>query len=209
MESFKNGYWGYTSKKGNNNIFTLGEYVTWGTGDYNGKIAMGFSSEKLYYDPVTGKFTWFLKEGSNEGYYRFILFFPPYDNISEWKEASGITKHLIHNSYIANPGDFDCPFMVTATIRSNSNGKITLGEKQLSWKSFNLKEGDVKIRFNFYNELIEGINDTGQVTKNIYNEYIISGSWFKIPKGIGILQNACFIYEGLIDPVLEYKILYI
>lgn len=60
-------------------------------------------------------------------------------------------------------------------------GGISLEENSLYWKSIVPKEGDVYIKIDTKLNLIEGYNAAGTKSGKIYNEYIESGSFFKIP----------------------------
>ena len=88
---------------------------------------------------------------------------------------------------VYNPGDIETDFKFIAPITNLLRGiKISDGNNDLA--SYTLlinaptaKTGDSYLCFNSKLNLIEGLNSSKQKTGTIYNEYINSGSWFKIP----------------------------
>ena len=71
------------------------------------------------------------------------------------------------------------------------------------------KGNDMYLLFNSRTNLIEGLNADGARTMNLYNEYISSGHWFKIP--LNDEEKTWYFvpinYSGD-TPVLEYDYLY-
>lgn len=127
-------------------------------------------------------------------------------NKEEWREASGL-KTGITGLTVYNPGDFDTPFKIFINGNSLPAGSMALGNEVLTWSAGAVEnnENDVRICFNSANQLIEGYDANGKKTGTIYNKFITSGQWFKIPVGI----EAKISITGLTNPQLEYKILYI
>ena len=121
-----------------------------------------------------------------------------YFNINEWKSASGIltaykydNKDLIKGSSsysiinLYNPGCIDSHFKlkIISTEGTIAAGSIAIDNNKLSWKEFKLKGKDTYVVINTKINLIEGYNDENNKTGEIYNEYIESGTFFKIPTG--------------------------
>lgn len=118
-----------------------------------------------------------------------------YNNKDEWNlSANLLTTQGTYDNYtsatgfkVYNPGDVETDFKFIAPITNLLRGiKISDGTDDLA--SYTLlinaptaKTGDSYLCFNSKLNLIEGLNSSKQKTGTIYNEYINSGSWFKIP----------------------------
>lgn len=118
-----------------------------------------------------------------------------YDNKTEWNlSANLLVTQGTYDNYtsatgfkVYNPGDIETDFKFIAPITNLLRGiKISDGNNDLA--SYTLlinaptaKTGDSYLCFNSKLNLIEGLNSSKQKTGTIYNEYINSGSWFKIP----------------------------
>lgn len=120
---------------------------------------------------------------SNEYYKKF-------NNIDEWKSAAGLLESqgdydIINGNTIKlyNPGSKETDFILTFEFSNNiiPAGKIYLdANSQLSIKQI-LKQGqDTHIKINTGLNLIEGYVNNKK-SGNIYNRYINSGTFFKIP----------------------------
>ena len=120
---------------------------------------------------------------SNEYYKKF-------NNIDEWKSAAGLLESqgnydIINGNTIKlyNPGSKETDFILTFEFSNNiiPAGKIYLdANSQLSIKQIPKQGQDTHIKINTRLNLIEGyIND--KKSGNIYNRYITSGTFFKIP----------------------------
>lgn len=120
---------------------------------------------------------------SNEYYKKF-------NNIDEWKSAAGLLESqgdydIINGNTIKlyNPGSKETDFILTFEFSNNiiPAGKIYLdANSQLSIKQI-LKQGqDTHIKINTGLNLIEGYVNNKK-SGNIYNRYIDSGTFFKIP----------------------------
>ncbi len=147
-----------------------------------------------------------------------------YDNKEEWNLSAGLLSaqgnyDTFNNGKIQlyNPGDLDTNFKFKIPINATIGGiKISDGTNDLENHILMLnnntivpKGQDSYLLFNSCNNLIEGLNADGARTMNIYNEYIQSGSWFKIPMN----QDNKTLYFIPIDyngstPILEYDYLY-
>ena len=128
----------------------------------------------------------------------------------QWQAASGILDNLTIKNVngddivfdqkdsdneirVYNPGDREADFMLTiepslsTPIQLNlyeiPNGStaIEFADAYLAFTIPKLKAGDSKIRINSKVELIEGLDENGKLTGNLYNECIGYGWFFKIP----------------------------
>lgn len=120
---------------------------------------------------------------SNEYYKKF-------NNIDEWKTAAGLLEtqgdyDILNGNTIKlyNPGLKETDFILTFKFDNGiiPAGKIYLdANSQLSIKQIPQQGEDTHIRINTRLNLIEGyVND--KKSGNIYNRYITSGTFFKIP----------------------------
>lgn len=143
----------------------------------------------------------------------------------EWIGASGLIENddkAAYNSFssagncnLYNAGDLSTDFKLIVSIENNPTN-ITLKTKDnetVGTLNFSLtaQGGDTYVRFNSATQLIEGLTKTTsgeiELTGNLYNKYIISGDWFKIPLGKSVLS----ITEkpGVTDnPTIDYDYLY-
>ena len=89
--------------------------------------------------------------------------------------------------------------------KNNSSDSRTL---YVSINSNTLKGSDAFIQFNSKTNLIEGLDVYGARTGNLYNDKIVSGSWFRIPLTMdGNWYFQPLDYTGS-TPTLEYDYLY-
>lgn len=128
-------------------------------------------------------------------------------NKKEWKNASKMKdtqgtydKHLPESNIINlwNAGDIESHFQFTINFIGNKipNGSFYISGKpsyQLKWSEITKKGNDAYIKFNTKLNLIEGYDKNNIKTGNVYNQYIISGSFFKIPTG-----ESQFIFDNSI-----------
>ena len=137
-------------------------------------------------------------------------YIPAFSNSLEWLSSSGITSKLgideiIYNDdetrmiNLWNGGDLETDFNLCIyfeNLTTISSGSIGIdGRTGLTIKKITKKDDDEGIQINSKLKLIQGFKtENGQVkvTKNIYNEYINSGDFFKIP-----LKNSTFKIKGL------------
>lgn len=126
-------------------------------------------------------------------------------NKDEWKSASGLLANNGSEAYdkfsagqfnLYNPGDLKTDFKLVIPFPSDGSGgyapfsngiSLTLKEGSselaiLALKtSIEPKSNDARLRINSATQLIEGIDADGNVTGNLYNQYITSGGFFQIP----------------------------
>lgn len=123
-------------------------------------------------------------------------------NLEAWKDTV-----LLHRSYdtcvlnnvtyqidtptsdkiaIYNPGDVDTDCIIKFNINANNTDNDFIGlnikynDAHLKIDAFKLKDGDYGIQINNFLHLIEGIDQNGNLTGTLYNEYILSGDFFSI-----------------------------
>lgn len=151
-----------------------------------------------------------------------------YLNKNEWAAASGMlatdpsaqggTKS--NSVSIYNPGDFSADW--TAKYNFDSNGSLSIGTismvdsastsygsltfNQITRKSVN-SVADYWLRVNSRTHLVEGLNINGNPTGTIYNEYIASGDFFKIPQTIHY-PSITYTFSSTASFLLDYDYLY-
>ena len=112
-------------------------------------------------------------------------------NKNEWKKAANMLSaqgnfdKLSNTNKINlyNPGVKESDFVLTFNFKSGKipAGGINIGSSsQLKFKQIESKNSDDQIKINTKLNLIEGYKN-GKKSGNIYNNYITSGSFFKIP----------------------------
>ena len=118
-------------------------------------------------------------------------------NKSQWSLSSGLLptqgiydKLKDQNKIpLYNGGDLETDFTLTIIFQGDSlpSGSIKLAtdsSKKIETGVISKEKiDDWAIRFNSKNNLIEGINENGQITGSLYNQYITDGDFFKIPLG--------------------------
>lgn len=125
---------------------------------------------------------------SNEYYKKF-------NNIDEWKTAASLLEtqgdyDILTNNTVKlyNPGVKETDFILTLNFVNGiiSAGGINIGaNNQLNFKAITSQNGDDQIKINTKLNLIEGYKN-GKKSGMIYNKYITSGTFFKIPVSDGI-----------------------
>lgn len=116
----------------------------------------------------------------------------------EWAAASGIpaTAPSTSGTSIAlkNPGDLETDINIITTATSGLSFSLN-GNIELSLNDITLEDGDSKIRINSSTHLIEGLNSNNVPTGNLYNKYISSGDFFKVPLGDSTLTGPSMTVE--------------
>ena len=120
-------------------------------------------------------------------------------NKAEWAAASGMKEikgnHDTNNNgsfSLYNPGDLEADFIFR--IKFGNDGikasSLELGSEKLEWEHFYKKDADYGVYIDSKLNLVYGYINKGtsdnpifEKTDNIYNEYLTSGAFFKIPKG--------------------------
>lgn len=153
-----------------------------------------------------------------------------YNNKDEWNLSAGLLEtqgtydNYISNKFrLYNPGDLEADFKFIIPIPTGENASFsisgitisnnnTLGPRTLNTSAITTGKGeDVAIQFNSKTNLIEGLDAYGARTGNLYNENIVSGSWFKIPlttDGNWYFQPIGYSNTDNTNPTLEYDYLY-
>lgn len=145
-----------------------------------------------------------------------------YLNKEQWADASGLLKEqgkydtlYSRNIPLYNCGDFETDFKLTINFPNDGiieAGGISLFEntsKQLFTNTIQReKPEDYAIRFNSKNNLIEGVDGEGKITGSLYNKYLKSGDFFKIPTGeTDMILSGYAISEDTIK--IEYDYIYV
>lgn len=161
------------------------KHIPFGEGETNRLYKGEGSIQFTCYQPYARSRFKTLEEYESEGY----------KNVSEWSAASGILSaedYASKNTFGAdsiklyNPGCIDSHFKLTINFK---DGKIEKGginieaDGILNWKEFKSKGNDAYVVIDTKMNLIEGYNADNKKTGEIYNEYIINGTFFKIPMG--------------------------
>lgn len=144
---------------------------------YKGEGSIQFTA----YDPYARSVKKFLDQYNNA-------------NKEEWKAASGMLESstgydtLIDNTVkLYNPGVKETDFILTLNFANGiiSAGGINIGaDSQLNFKTITSQNEDDQIKINTKLNLIEGYKN-GKKSGIIYNKYITSGTFFKIPVSNG------------------------
>lgn len=120
-------------------------------------------------------------------------------NESEWAAASGIPATAPSTSgtsiVLKNPGDLETDINIITTATSGTfqiSGDTT---RKIVLSNFSRVSGDAKIRINSSTHLIEGLNSNNVPTGNLYNKYISSGDFFKVPLGNSTLTGPSMTVE--------------
>ena len=154
-----------------------------------------------------------------------------YDNKNEWKYSANLlsTKGtgtaaydtFLNRSFkLYNPGDVEADFKLIVPIEASFSGIKVSNNTDLESHTlqFNASEpvtvkgNDTHLLFNSKTNLVEGLKIVGTaITRsgNLYNEYINSGHWFRIPLNADgkIWYFTINDYTGN-TPTLEYDYLY-
>lgn len=158
-----------------------------------------------------------------EGSLQFIAYFPfarcskkylseySDSNKEEWATASGLLTE--QGSYdgtgatinLYNPGDLETDFFAYYTRTSLTElNRVYIDSNILSFNfSSNDNVTDTYIRINSKTNLIEGCDENFQPTGTLYNKFITSGDFFKIPTGESQLLSV-----GANCVKIEYDYLY-
>lgn len=139
-----------------------------------------------------------------------------YPNKDEWLSVSGILSGAPTDSgdpiTIYNPGDLETDFKAFYTSSALPSAIILVGTGdvylgQISFGTISMKGSDQYICVNSRTNLIEGYESlSGAPTGNLYNQYITSGDFFKLPVTTdGTVQ---FESSGASCAKLDYDFLY-
>lgn len=131
-----------------------------------------------------------------------------YYNLEEWAEAScipykdgyGYQGDGQYNLY--NAGDLPISFkLYLPQDKLNSSTTLVCGENTFTFSSLQLIEGDAYLLYDGTSCMLKGCNEMRKETGTIYNKYITSGNFFKLPTG----EIQLTAPEG----EMEYKYLYL
>ncbi len=166
-----------------------------------------------------------------EGTIQFVAYFPfarcvkkylseyTNENKDEWADASGLRNRtttdetgnqIIYDGTgktinLYNAGDLETDFCAYYNKTEFSKlTQISIGSNVLTFNiSSAIDNGDAYVRINSKTNLIEGCNDSYSPTGTLYNKFITSGDFFKIPTG-----ESQLISVGAECSKVEYDYLY-
>ena len=132
-------------------------------------------------------------------------------NLDEWALASrmkysnyGYDSTGGTSTTVYNAGDLPCDFKI---YFDSPIASLSMGAEILNFNTFSLKEGDIYYCINSKTNLIEGCDAEYTPTGNLYNEFIKSGNFFKIP--VSNLETTDTIAaDGANIVKIEYDYLY-
>lgn len=129
----------------------------------------------------------------------------------KWLEQEGLPHREFYGEWtpatrgieLFNHGDLPAPFRLSYSFENLQSRSITIrcGNLYLSLSNVVPKNGDTGFVIDCEKELIYGIKDQTK-TNNLYNDKIVSGGFFKIPKGEVLLQTD-------FEAILDYNYLYL
>lgn len=146
-------------------------------------------------------------------------------NQNEWQDASGMLSEQdkfdipkkyqsdVNNiCYVYNPGDIETDFQILFTPTTNMSiilySDINNAVSRLDLQGISLKSSDQYIQYDSKTELLTGFEDINTPSSNLYNKYIVSGDFFKIPIIKGIDTYHILITNGSILQNIKYNYLY-
>lgn len=143
-------------------------------------------------------------------------------NSSEWREASGLlaskgtydsdNKTTIN---LYNPGDVEADYLAYYTFNSGNcnlskavlqNNGVQINAIYFSAPIAAADSRDAYIRINSKTNLVEGCDSSKELTGTLYNSYITSGDFFKIPTYTG--SSLKFVSTGASCYNIDYDYLY-
>ena len=142
-----------------------------------------------------------------------------FDKVVYSETVNGISKGKEIPLY--NPGDIEADFSLKligteSSIVNSKNVKMYLSgdsSKFLEWRPFSKVSLDHHVVFNSKTNLIEGRNENGTPTGNIYNQYIVDGQFFKIPCTIETLDPPKLVFDNILFTAdyspIEYNYYYL
>ena len=155
-------------------------------------------TDRVYKGEGTLQFTCFYPFAICEHKFLSDTYYDSYGNKDEWKVASGLLEsqtvegitydNISGGKFTAyNPGDLPTDFKLYYSVANASSdftvscSEGTLNIAGITAKTYSNNSTDTYICVNTKNHLIEGCNNELEVTGNLYNEYIQSGDFFRIP----------------------------
>lgn len=122
------------------------------------------------------------------------------DNKTEWAEASGMLEAqgaydgtVASNIKLYNAGDVPTDLRIYVPLGNDGqadrcalsrvvlkNGNNIIGEMNFS-TMYRVKDAETRICINTRTNLIEGVTNNGNSTGALYNKYLVSGDFFKLP----------------------------
>lgn len=148
----------------------------------------------------------------------------PLGNLNEWIESSrirpkvytkpGTTSSITYdfpgeNIYVYNAGDLETDIKIYYSFLENENLpaiNVKIENDSSRFLSLNtmIKQGsDKMICINSKTQLIEGCDENYKPTGTLYNKYINTGDFFRLPIGDSIIES-----EGMAIDKVEYEYIY-
>lgn len=186
----------------------------------NTVIPVNKNIERLYKGEGNIQFTAYTPFARSQ--FKTVEEYSSYNNVNEWVEASGIKSNTeisdVYNSNkngfdIYNPGDIETDYIITIPFVDNTIAADKLyldqhaAEYQLEWNDIKAIGNDVEVCINSKLNLIEGWEEKDGVKKksgNVYNGYITSGYFFKLP----ITDGDVLILANHKNATIKYDYLY-
>lgn len=145
---------------------------------------------RIYKGEGTISFVAYQPFAHNPGTKKWLDDYTSETNYDAWADTCGLqekgTYDIINSGKISvyNAGDLPCDFYLTFSAINGYDYSISLGANQLNFTA----KASKRIRINTKLHLIEELSDNGIPTGIIYNNWIISGDFFKLPLGESILS---------------------
>lgn len=137
------------------------------------------------------------------------------ENKNEWAIAAGLKE--IQGSYdgtgdtinLYNPGDMEADFYAYYAVNSLNNlTSIYINSNILKFNfPADINTTDTYIRINTKTNLIEGCDEQMKPTGTLYNQFITSGDFFKIPQGESQLLSVGDVGDVICSKI-EYDYIY-
>ena len=136
----------------------------------------------------------------------------------EWNKAADLIDlsqydlPLESEVFIYNPGDLPTDVKIYFTFPTGINAIQLSGEGAMTFNTIVRKGEDVGFFYNSETHLLEGFTGSAVApikSNNIYNEYITSGTFFKIPVTTKKIPDAKkIVFIGGVPSRIEYKYRY-
>lgn len=115
-------------------------------------------------------------------------------------------KLIVNINYLTNTENTENTEDTTKKISLNETSSLSFSPLPI------VPGGDTYVRFNSATQLIEGLKKSTdgkfELTGNLYNKYITSGDWFKIPVGESVIKIITGKKSITDMPTIDYDYLY-
>lgn len=194
--------------------------------------------ERVYKGEGTLQFTaYYPFARTPNGRQKHLDYYYIYPTKDEWAATSGLLTEAAAANFdnllvdtgvslikVYNPGNLETDFKLyipfdasgkisATTIQLYYNSKVSGGDAGPLLKLDDIERigTDAKIRINSATNLIEGVDAKGALTGSVYNRYVATGEFFKIPVTREINDPYCIRIDGGSDysgVTIEYDYLY-